>query len=175
MSDYASVTESYDPRAVAKISELSLPLRLFLKSYRWRRNDPVPAAPLHKPLAEASVAIVSTAGLVLPSQPPFDDSVKGGDWSFREIPSDADVTAMVDSHRSGSFDHTGLRSDPNLGFPIERLIELAADGIIGRVNARHFSLMGSLTAPGRMTATSAPAIADALVSDGVDAVLLVPI
>jgi hypothetical protein len=35
--------------------------------------------------------------------------------------------------------------------------------------------MGSITAPGRLIQESAPHVADALVADGVDAVLLVPI
>lgn len=174
MSDYASVTGGYDS-PVADLSELPLTLRLFLKAYRWRRIDPVPLARMTKALPQAKVALVSTAGLVLPSQEPFDDSIKGGDWSFREIPADADVRSMIDSHRSESFDHTGVRSDPNLAFPLDRLRELAEEGAIGEVNRRHFSLMGSLTAPGRMTERSAPKIVEALVADGVDAALLVPI
>ena len=160
---------------MAHLSELPLTVRLFLKAYRWRRIDPVPWAPLRRPLREARVALVSTAGLVLPSQAPFDDAVKGGDWSYREVPSDADVSMLIDTHRSESFDHSGVQRDPNLGFPIDRLRELVAEGIVGSVNHRHFSFMGSITAPGRLMATSAPEVAAALAEDGVDAVLLVPI
>lgn len=121
------------------------------------------------------MAIVSTAGLVLPSHEHFDDDVRGGDWSFREIPADADTTTLIDTHRSGSYDHSGVHADANLAFPIDRLRELAEEGAIGSVNQRHFSLMGSITAPGRLTSHSAPLVADALAADGVDAVLLVPI
>lgn len=160
---------------MAEIADLPPGLRLFLRTYRWRRIDPVPVARLRKPLTDANVAIVSTAGLTAPGQQPFDDDVKGGDWSSREIPSEIDATMLADSHRSGSYDHSGVRADPNLAFPIDRMRELAEQGTIGQVNRRHFSFMGSLTAPGRLIANSAPAAADALVSDGVDAVLLVPI
>jgi len=160
---------------VATLSELPLSARLFLKTYPWRRIDPVPWSPLAKPLHEARVAVVSTAGLVLPSQEPFDNEVRGGDWSYREIPSDADATTFIDAHRSQSYDHSGVHADANLAFPIDRIRELAEDGAIGEVNHRHFSLMGSITAPGRLVAHSAPAVADALAADGVDAVLLVPI
>lgn len=160
---------------MAELSELPLTLRLFLKAYRWRRIEPVPVATMRGDLRRAKIALVSTAGLVLADQPPFDESVKGGDWSFREIPVDADVRSMIDSHRSGSFDHSGMRSDPNLGFPLDRLRELAQDGTIGSVNRRHFSLMGSLTAPGRMIAQSAPRIVESLLADEVDAAVLVPI
>ena len=162
-------------RGVAEMSELPLSLRLFVKAYPWRRIDPVPFAAPARPLREANVAIVSTAGLVLPHQQAFDESIRGGDWSYREISSDVDVRSMRDTHRSGSFDHTGLQEDPNLGFPLDRLREMAAAGEIGAVNRRHFSLMGSITAPARLCSESAPAVAAALAEDRVDAVLLVPI
>lgn len=160
---------------MADPAELPLATRLFLRAYPWRRIDPVPFALPRKPLKEAKIALVSTAGLVLPHQPPFDDTIRGGDWSWREIPADSDVTTLLETHRSASFDHSGVRADPNLGLPLDRLHELAAEGAIGGVNHRHFSLMGSITAPARLTKESAPAVAAALEADGVDAVLLVPI
>ena len=156
-------------------SEFSLSVRLFLAAYRWRRIDPVPCAVMRKPLAESKIAIVTSAALTLPSQPPFDDGVRGGDWSLREIPGDADVASLVESHRSETFDHRGLHDDPNLGLPLDRLRELAAEGRIGSVAERHFSVMGSITAPGRLVRDTAPEIARRLAADGVDAVLLVPV
>jgi D-proline reductase (dithiol) PrdB len=160
---------------MAELSELPLSTRLFLKTYPWRRIEPVPWAPLAKPLPEAKVAIVSTAGLVTLEQAPFDDTIRGGDWSYRELPHDVDLSTLRETHRSQSFDHAGLRADANLGMPLDRLRELAAAGEIGGLNHRHFSLMGSITAPGRLTHESAPAVAAALSADKVDAVLLVPV
>lgn len=156
-------------------SEFSLTVRAFLKAYRWRRIDPIPWTPLRKPLRDCNVAIVSTAGLVLPGQPPFDSSIKGGDASYRVIPDDAHVAAMIDTHRSETYDHSPVESDPNLGFPVDRLHELARDGVIGRANRRHLSFMGSLTATQRLVTETAPEAARLLVDDGVDAVVLVPI
>jgi hypothetical protein len=160
---------------MAQLSELPLSIRLFLKTYRWRRNDPVPWAEPRKPLPESKIAVVSTAGLVMPSQEPFDDEVRGGDWSYRELPDDVDLASLRETHRSKSFDRTGLRADANLGMPLDRLHELAAAGEIGSVNHRHFTLMGSITAPARLMRESAPAVAAALSADKVDAVLLVPV
>ncbi len=157
------------------LSEFSLPVRLFLKAYPWRRLDPVPWTPLRQPLSQCRLALVSSAGFVLPNQPPFDDSIKGGDPSFREIPADADATTLHDTHRSESFDHAGLRQDPNLAFPLDRVRELAAAGRIGSVNRRHLSCMGSLTAPGRFVRDSVPQAASWLTEDGVDVALLVPV
>lgn len=156
-------------------SEFSLPVQLLLKAYRWQRIDPIPWAPLRKPLTEACLALVSSAAFVLPDQRPFDESIRGGDPSFREIPSDAGAGLLVDTHRSESFDHSGMHKDPNIAFPIDRVRELEAAGRIGRVNHRHLSFMGSITAPDRLIKDTAPEAASWLVEDGVDVALLVPV
>jgi D-proline reductase (dithiol) PrdB len=157
------------------LSEFPLNTRLFLKAYPWRRIDPVPWSSLGKPLSECRLALVSSAGFVLPDQDPFDESMRGGDPSFRVIPSDVDVSTLIDTHRSETFDHTGLARDPNLAFPIDRARELAEGGRIGSVNRRHLSFMGSLTAPGRLAKRTAPEAVRWLVEDGVEAALLVPV
>jgi len=157
------------------IGEFAFKDRLFLRTYRWRRIDPVPRAPLGKPLRDCRVAIVSSAGFVLPSQEPFDTTIRGGDPSFREIPADTDVSTLVEMHRSETFDHADMRDDPNLVLPIDRMRELAERGRIGSVNRHHLSFMGSITAPGRLIKYTAPEAARQLVSDAVDAALLIPV
>jgi D-proline reductase (dithiol) PrdB len=160
---------------MARLDELSLPAQLFLRAYPWRRIDPIPWSPPRKPLSESRVALVSSAGLVLPGQERFDHTVRGGDVSFRVLPAATSVATLIDTHRSGSFDHQGVRRDPNLGFPLDRLRELAAAGRIGEVAPRHISFMGSITAPGRLIRDSAPAMAEVLLEDQVDVALLVPV
>jgi D-proline reductase (dithiol) PrdB len=157
------------------LSEFPLSLRLFLKAYPWRRIDPVPWTPLTKPLSESRLALLSSAGFVARGQEPFEAAVRGGDVSFRDIPADVDVRTLVDTHRSESFDHTGLRQDPNVAFPIDRVRELAERGRIGPVNHRHLSFMGSITAPGRLVRHTGPEAARRLVADGVDVALLIPV
>jgi D-proline reductase (dithiol) PrdB len=157
------------------ISEFSVKTRLFLKAYPWRRIDPVPWAPLGKPLSACRLALVSSAGFVLPDQERFDESVRGGDPSFREIPGHVNASILIDTHRSETFDHTGLAGDPNLAFPIDRVRELAERGRVGSVNERHLSFMGSITAPGRLTKRTAPDAVRRLAEDGVDVALLIPV
>jgi D-proline reductase (dithiol) PrdB len=146
-----------------------------LRVYPWRRIAPTPCATLRRPLAECRVALVTSGGLIAPGQEPFDHDVRGGDFSYRVIPGDAEVGALVESHRSATFDHSGIESDANLAFPLDRLRELAAAGEIGEVAPRHLSFMGSITAPGRLVKRTAPEAADLLVVDGVDVALLVPV
>ncbi|HEX6852967.1 MAG TPA: glycine/sarcosine/betaine reductase selenoprotein B family protein [Candidatus Polarisedimenticolaceae bacterium] len=160
---------------MARVDDLPLPYRLFVRTYPWRRVDPVPWAALSKPLASCRVAVVSSAGFVAPGQAPFDDGVRGGDWSFREIPAETDVRTLVSRHRSEAWDRSGIARDANLAFPIDRMRELAAEGRIGSIASRHLSFMGSITAPGRLIRESAPKGAALLVADRVDVALLVPV
>ena len=155
--------------------KLSVGLRAFLKTYRWRRIDPVPVASLAKPISESKVALVSSAGFVVPGEQPFGDSVRGGDFSFRVIPGNLDVQSLEEHHRSDSFSHAGVEADRNMGLPLDRLHELAAAGEIGSVAPRHCSVMGSITAPGRYIKRTLPAIADLFLEDQVDIALMVPV
>jgi D-proline reductase (dithiol) PrdB len=156
-------------------NEFSLVVRLFLTAYPWRRIDPVPWTPLKRPLNQSRLALVSSAGFVLPHQDGFDQKLRGGDFTFRQIPDNTSVKELRDTHRSESFDHTGLEQDPNLAFPLDRVRELAEAGRIGSINRRHLSFMGSITAPGRLVKETAPEAARWLVEDQVDVALLVPV
>jgi D-proline reductase (dithiol) PrdB len=135
----------------------------------------MPCAPLAKPLDESRVALVTTAGLRTPGQSDFDHSDKRGDPSFREIPNTIETSLLVESHRSYSFDHEAVRSDVNLAFPLDRFRELESQGVIGELNHRHFSFMGSIVGPRRLIDETAPQVAQALAEDRVDAVLLTPV
>ena len=123
------------------LKEFPLKYRIFLKTYPWRRIDPMPWTVLNKPLSESRLVLVSSAGIVTSEQKPFDNTIRGGDPSIREIPSDIDVSTLSETHRSDAFDHTGIRQDPNLAFPADRLREMAAAGTIGSLNARYLSIM----------------------------------
>jgi D-proline reductase (dithiol) PrdB len=160
---------------LGELSEFTLKYRLFLKAYQWRRIDPVPWTPLKKPLAESRLVLVSSAGIVTKEQTPFDNAVRGGDPSIREIPPDVDVATLIETHRSDAFDHAGIRLDPNLAFPADRLRELAAAGVIGSLNHRYLSIMGSVTAPGRLIKRTIPQVVPKLIEDRVDAALLIPV
>ena len=160
---------------VGNLGEFPFWMRMRLKTYRWRRIDPVPWTPLQKPLDQCRLALVSSAGLVLPEQERFIESRRGANPGFREIPAEVDVSTLVDTHSSKAFDHTALRRDPNLAFPIDRVRELARAGRIAAVAPRHLSFMGGLTAPKRFLRESVPEMTRLLVDDRVDAALLVPI
>jgi D-proline reductase (dithiol) PrdB len=160
---------------MAKLSDLKLGYRIYMHAYRYRRLDWRPGATLRKPLSQSQIAVVTTAAFFRPDQAPFDESVRGGDYSFREIPVDMNLPALGIAHKSDAFDHRGIETDKNLALPLDRLRELTAEGKIGGVAPRHFSLMGSIPAPARLLTITAPEIVRRLSEDRTDAVLLTPV
>jgi D-proline reductase (dithiol) PrdB len=146
-----------------------------MKTYRYRTADWGSGACLKKPLADCRIALVTTAALYRDDQEPFDEEFKGGDFSYRIIPADTDLTTLRIGHRSSAFDHSGIEADKNLALPIERFQELVIQGRIGELNHRHLSFMGSVSAPGRLISQSAPDATELLLQDGVDAVFLTPV
>jgi D-proline reductase (dithiol) PrdB len=160
---------------MAKLSDLKLAQRIFMVAYPYRRLDWRPGSVLRKPLPKSQIAVITSAAFFRPDQPPFDRSIRGGDYSFREIPADTDLATLRIAHKSDAFDHSGIERDKNLALPIDRLRELKAEGRIGAVAPRHFSFMGSISAPGRFLRMTAPEIADKLKEDQTDAVLLTPV
>ncbi len=162
---------------MATYDDLSLHVRLFMKGYPFSRYAiaPTPCARLAKPLGRSRIALVTTAGLRTPDQSDFDRSNKMGDASFREIPNTIETRSLVESHRSYAFDHEAVRSDVNLAFPLDRFRELESQGVIGELNRRHFSFMGSIVGPRKLIDETAPQVARMLAEDRVDAVFLTPV
>ena len=160
---------------MGELNEFGWKLRLFLRKYPWRRIEPLPWSPPRVPVAQSRVALVTSAGFTAPGQPPFDESIRGGDSSFRIILDSCPVPVLRSSHRSESFDHSGLEQDPNMGLPLDRLHELVQSGRVGSAAPRHLSFMGSITAPGHLIRDHAPTAAQVLVEDNADVALFVPV
>lgn len=121
------------------------------------------------PLSQRRVALISTAGLHRRDDRPF----VGMSGEYRIIPADTTAGELVMTHISTNFDRTGFQRDWNVVFPLDRLHELATEGVVGSVANYHYSFMGAAN-PADME-TSARSLADCLKGDGVDAVLLVPV
>ena len=120
-------------------------------------------------LSERRVAIVSSAALIHRGDKPF--SVGSGE--YRAVPGTWDNADILMSHVSINYDRAGFQRDINVVFPIDRLRDLAAEGVIGSVAATHFTVMGS-TDPAAMV-DSADGMAAAMHADNVNAVVLTPV
>ena len=121
------------------------------------------------PLLRRRVGIVSSAGLVVRGESPL----LGRDPDYRAIPAATRPAELLTSHISINFDRTGFQEDWNVVFPLDRLIELAAEGTISSLAATHYSFMGA-TDPVEME-PHARELAGRLQRDSVDAVILSPV
>ena len=146
----------------------------------WIKLEPqrdIPWTPLTKPLEECTVALLSSAGLALKSDQPFDQEGERrnpwwGDPSSRLLPRDANPKdiALYHMHISNKI----VESDINTLFPLERLLELEKWGCIGQVAAHHYSYMGYILQPQVLLEETLPAMIEQMKQDQVDVVLLVP-
>lgn len=104
--------------------------------YRLKRvptSEDIPWTALKRPITEATIALVSTGGVHLCSEKPFD---LRSDASFRLIPRTALHEDLCITHEH--YDRRDAATDLNLIFPLERLLELEATGLIGRVADAHY-------------------------------------
>jgi D-proline reductase (dithiol) PrdB len=120
-----------------------------LPQLRRLTSGAIPWSWPRRPLREATVALVTTSGVHLRDDRPFELE---SDPTFRVIPRGAEAGELAISHRA--YDRTDALRDVNLVFPLQRLRELEAEGVIGRVSDQHygFGLVGpgvDLIAPGR--------------------------
>ncbi len=153
---------------MARLDRMSEPMRSYLAALDCPtfENQSWVEGPA---LSRRRVALISTAGLHRRNDRPF--TLMSGD--YRVIPGHIMTNDLVMSHVSTNFDRTGFYQDWNVVFPIDRLRELAEEGVIGSVADFHYSFMGA-TDPRKME-TTARGLARLLEKDRVDAVLLVPV
>ena len=125
---------------------------------------------LSKPLAESTVAIVTSAALHRHGEEGFSVSETG----FRDI--DRSDRNLVLGHWSPNFDRSGFQLDLNVVFPIDRLEELSADGVIGEVAETHYAFAGNQPdTVSEVRLDTGPACAQKLLAAGVDVVVLTPV
>lgn len=123
--------------------------------------------PVKKELKEMRVALATAAGVHLKTDKRFN---LAGDTTFREVPNTAKVEELMVSH--GGYDNADANRDINSMFPIDRLHELAAEGFIKEVAPVHYTFMGGGGDQDAFHDVTGPAIAQKLVEEEVDAVVL---
>lgn len=150
------------------------------KEVRMAKETPreIPWTPLDRPLSECRVSLISSGGIALRSDEPFDGEIERRDpWrsdpSFRVIPRNATEKDVEIHHLH--IDPSFARQDLNCVLPLQRLAELEASGEIGSVAPRHYSFMGYTTDASALLENSVPSMIRCLQEDQVDLVVLIPI
>ena len=139
-----------------------------------RGGGELPWTPATKPLREATVALVTTGGVHLKSQTPFDMNDPDGDPSYRAFPADTDPAKLTITH--DYFNHAAADRDLNLVAPMERMRELVERGVIGALHPEVFAVMGHIDGDhiSTLVNTTAVEVARKLADAKVDYALLVP-
>ena len=136
------------------------------------KSDLVPLAPLRRPLAESRLTFVSTAGVQPVGSRPFDVVHPVGDYTYRRVPSTA-VPADLEIHQL-KYPTDGAHRDLNVIFPVERLQELAREGVVGSLTPDFFSFIGYNMDPDLLERTLAEDLAQAVADQQADLALLCP-
>jgi D-proline reductase (dithiol) PrdB len=140
--------------------------------YKWSEFDASPWSSMSKPLNEACLGLISSAGIFRKDQQPFDPWAVN-DLSFRQIPIDTPFEKLRLNHNY--FDHRDALKDLNCVFPFQRLKELEAEGYIGSLAPVAVTLgMGRLYKRTALQNETVPEIVGVLKREGADCVLLVP-
>lgn len=141
--------------------------------FRYETNETSPFVQLTKKVSQAKGTLISTGGIFLKGRQPFNDNFGIGDPSYREIPSDTGTSML--SHYHEHYDHTNASKDINCIFPIERMHELQAGGLIGSLAETFYGFMGYLTVTYPLKKITAPEVAKKLLRENVDFAVLVPV
>ncbi|MGB9255763.1 MAG: glycine/sarcosine/betaine reductase selenoprotein B family protein [Candidatus Korobacteraceae bacterium] len=138
----------------------------------------IPWTPLASPLSACTVALVSSAAIVLKSDRPFDPEIERRDPWF----ADPSYRVLPRTVRTGDVQVCHLHINPafaeqdlNSVLPSERLEELAELGEIGAAAPSNYSYMGYTLRPERLLRESVPAIVQQLREEHVDIVVLIPV
>jgi D-proline reductase (dithiol) PrdB len=166
------------PKTVDSFRFISGITRRMIRNWiSMEKPRPIPWTPLSKPLSECTVALLSSAGIALKTDKPFDQEGERqnpwwGDPSYRILPQTASEENVRLYHMH--IDPSYAAQDLNCLFPLQHLQTMANSGRIGRNSPRHYSIMGYILNPERLLGETVPALIRDLKADLADVVILVP-
>lgn len=135
-----------------------------------RIEGEIPLTPFIKDPKTATYALLTTAGVHLKTEEPFE--VVEGDHTVRFIPVTSTEEQLMISHEH--FDREDADLDINCVFPLTRLKEIKNEGLIGNIASTHYGLMGFIPNKNALIKETIPKIIEQLKKDQVDALLLNP-
>jgi D-proline reductase (dithiol) PrdB len=139
---------------------------------------PIPWAPLKQPVAQTAFALVTSAGISLPTDPPFDMERElreptWGDRSYRKIPKDPSRRREIAvNHLHINRDY--ILQDINVMLPLDRMAELEQQGAVGRLAETHYSFYGFQWDSTEFIDTAIAPMAAQMAREEVEAALLTP-
>lgn len=149
--------------------------------------DTGPFTVLEQPVSKSRIALLTTTGHFAEGDDPKPFGMEGltqdqvvkmtgefgkADPTLSEIPTTA--TRLQTRVRHGGYDIRAARADRNTSLPIDRMLELADEGVIGEFVSPVYSFVG-LTSQLRLRKQIAPEWSEKLKAAGAQGAVLVPV
>ena len=150
-------------------------VRTFIPDEDFR--GPIPWTPLSRSLKQATLSLVTSAGISLKTDPPFDmerekrEAIRG-DRSFREIPRETTEKEIDVNHLHINTSY--IKQDINVILPLQRMAEFEQEGLIGRLAPTAYSFYGFQWQNTDFLNEAIAPISKKMKQEGVEAVLLTP-
>ena len=137
----------------------------------------IPWTPMKNPLSETTIALVTSAGISLKKDPPFDmerekREATWGDRSYRAIPRDTTEKDIEIKHLH--INTNWIKQDINVILPLARMAEFEQERTIGRLAPTSYSFYGFQWQNTDFLKEAIEPISKKMKLEGVEAVLLTP-
>lgn len=133
--------------------------------------DRVPPNPAIKDLSKATIALVTSGGVVPKGNPDRIESSSASKYGEYDIEGLDAFTSENAETAHGGFDPVYCNDDPNRVLPLDVMRELEKEGVIGKLYNHYYTTVGNGTAVANAV-QFATEFSKKLVADGVDAVVL---
>ena len=143
-----------------------------ISDYPFTENARSPFTPARRSLPMLNLALISSAGAYLDGTDPFDTNAPDGDFTFRELPTEIDLSDLRFSARG--YDSTFVQQDGNVQVPLARLFEFESNRVIGQLNQVFWSFCGFMPDAARLVRETLPQLVERLKRYEVQAALLIP-
>ena len=150
-------------------------VRKFIPDEEFRGS--IPWTPMAKPLNQTTLALVTSAGVSLKIDPPFDMERERkeplwGDRSYRAIPRETTERDIEVNHLHIKTDY--IQQDINVILPLARMAEFEQEKIIGRLAPTSYSFYGFQWQNTDFLEEAIDPISKRMRLEGVEAVLMTP-
>lgn len=143
----------------------------FTTEYPMPDFDRVDPAPQIKDLKDATIAIVTSGGIVPKDNPDHIESSSASRYGVYDIDGVTDLKAGEYETAHGGYDPVSANKDPDRVLPVDVLSDMEKEGLIGKLHRYFYSTVGNGTAVASSKAFASE-IAEKLKNDGVHAVIL---
>jgi len=137
----------------------------------------IPWTLMKKPLSQTTIALVTSAGINLKTDPPFDMEREKreaiwGDRSYRSIPRGTTEKDIEVNHLHINTNY--IKQDINVMLPLTRMAEFEQERIIGRLAPTAYSFYGFQWQNTDFLKEAIEPISKKMTLEGVEAVLMTP-